>query len=399
MIRDIINDELIEIYFQPIVSIRTKKVYGFESLTRCTYKGEVIPPDRLFDLAKKENLSFELDVMTRNKAIKKFSEYYKKDNNLILFLNFESTLINNTGFIEKNSKFVQTIKELEIPFINFVLEIKEDEITNTKSLKKFSQFYKNLGFSIALDDFGTGSSTFDRVNLIKPNIIKIDKSLFNNIENNQVNKEIVKAISKMCHNIGIRVLAEGVEEQQTVLIAMKMGINIYQGYYFSKPQVQFDDIENSYIISKIVEIGNTFRTNTINTIKNKRKVIEEHNLLSKLLIDKITNINECSEIIKNELLLNKKIEAIYIIDEQSSKQIHDTFILGDLNVHFRPSKEGEEHYLKDYYYITLESKKGMFLSNKYISYATGSICKTFAKKFTKNNINYILCLDLVLEHK
>jgi len=85
-----------------------------------------------------------------------------------------------------------------------------------------------------------------------------------------------------------------------------------------------------------------------------------------------------------------------LIDERSSKQIHDTVMNESFNSRFKPTKEGEEHYLKEYYYITQESKKGIFLSQKYISFASGNICKTFAKKFEKNNQSYILCLDIAV---
>lgn len=397
MIKEIIKNELVEIYFQPIVSIRTKKVYAFEALTRCIYKDKVITPDKLFKLACEHNLSFELDEMTRKKAIRKFHKYYKNDNDLILFLNIESTLINDIDFIKNDNSFVNVIEELEIPFVNFVLEIKEDEVDNEISLKEFSTFYKNLGFAIALDDFGTGSSTFDRIDLIRPNIIKIDKSLFDNIDNNKVNKQIVKAIAKMCHNIGIRVLAEGVEEECSVLIALKSGINLFQGYYFSRPLDEMILMVEKEILEQVVNMGNNFRIKTINTIKNKRDIVQEYNLISLKLIQKIVDINLAMNIMKTEVIGNKKIEAIYLIDEESSKQIHDTAITGNLNIHFKPSKHNDEHYLKEYYYVTQESKNGIFLSQKYISYATGSTCKTFAKKFSKNNKNYILCIDIVLE--
>ena len=177
MIKEIIKDGLVEIHFQPIVSIRAKRLYAFEALTRCTYKDEVIPPYKLFNMAEEENLSLELDILTRDKAIENFYHYYLEDSDLILFLNFESSLINNFDK-EKNAYcFVETIDKYKIPYKNFMIEIKEDEISNTKALEEFCSYYKSLGFSIALDDFGTGNSTFDRINIIKPDLIKIDKSL------------------------------------------------------------------------------------------------------------------------------------------------------------------------------------------------------------------------------
>ncbi|MGA1932977.1 EAL domain-containing protein [Arcobacter sp. YIC-464] len=395
MIDKIIENRLIQIHFQPIVSIRTKSIFAFEALCRCSYNDQVIPPDLLFKLAKQNDLLLELDILARKKAIEKFLEYYKKNNDLILFLNFESSLLNDLESFEKINSFLEDIIDLKIPFRNFVLEIKEDEISNIEVLNKFCKMYKDLGFLIALDDFGTGSSTFHRINIIKPDIIKIDRSLFVDHEN-QINKEIVKAISKMSHNLGIRVLAEGVEDEETICSSLRASINLYQGYFFSKPKYEIDDVSISLIENKIGEIAKVFKQNNINSLNQKREAIDTYNKMAKDIIDKIDSIDNFYESIKNHASAYENIEAVYLIDAKNSKQIYDTVILKNINDRFKATKDGFEHYLKEYYYITLESKQGIFLSQKYISYATGSLCKTFAKRFTLSNENYILCIDIVL---
>ena len=396
MIKEIIKEELVEIHFQPIVSIRSKQLYAFEALTRCTYKGEVIPPYELFNLAIDANLNLELDVLTRNKSIEKFKEYYLKNNELVLFLNFESSLINNFHKEEKNYCFTEVIDKVEIPYKNFIIEIKEDEISNTKALEEFCSYYKELGFAIALDDFGTGNSTFDRINIIKPDLIKIDKSLFKNTKENHINKEIVKSIARMSHNLGIRVLAEGVEDEYAICLAMKSNINLFQGYYFCKPVFEIDTFLINKIITTIVEIGTIFKKITINSINKKRDLVNNYHLVSDQIIEQFRYINDAQEIMIKELNNNLDLEAMYLIDVDSSKQIHDT-VINNRNDRFTPSKNGDEHYLKEYYYITLESRQGIFLSNKYISYATGNICKTFARKFKLENESYIICLDIIIK--
>jgi len=399
MIKEILEKKLLKIYFQPIVSIRTKKIYAFEALTRCTYKEKNISPDSLFLLAREEGLIYELDTYTRVEAIKKFHNYYKRNKDLILFLNFESKLIDNGVFVKDKNEFLSLVNNLGIPPSNFLIEIKEDEISNTKLLIDFCQKYKNLGFSIALDDFGTGSSTFDRINLIKPDIIKIDKSLFVDIKKNHVNRGIVKAISSMCHNIGTRVLAEGVECELAIITSMKMGINLFQGYFFSKA-IKNCYGENIYdILKKVTEIGNSFKTKTINSIKKKRKLVLKYDLIVENIIKQINDISYSNKILKESFHIYKNIEAIYLIDSNTSKQINETIISKKIKRKFRASKCGDEHYLKEYFYITKESIDGKFLSEKYISYATSNICKTFSKKFLLNDKEYIICIDIVIEGK
>lgn len=397
MIKQIIESKSVEIYFQAIVSIRTKKVYAFEALTRCVYMGNFIPPNELFELAKKEDLIIELDELTRTLAIEKFKKYHLENNDLVLFLNFESTMINKYEENENRNSFVRKINSLEIPAKNFVLEIKEDEITNTKALKKFCSTYKEMGFSIALDDFGTGSSTFDRINLIRPDIIKIDKSLFTDVKTNQINKEIVKAIAKMSHNLGIRVLGEGVEDEHAICLGLKSTINLFQGYYFAKPASKISNQDIKEIVKKIITIGKDFKERNIAGINKKREVINKYTLIANKMLEQISCL-ECSyEILKNEFSKYENIEAIYLIDSLSSKQINDTIIKKNINDKFKATKSNDEHYLKEYYYITLESKQGIFLSQKYISYASGNICKTFAKRFVLGDKSCILCLDIVIE--
>lgn len=399
MIKQIIESKSVEIHFQPIVSIRTKKIYAFEALTRCTYMENFIPPNELFELAKKEDLIIELDELTRTMAIEKFKEYHLKNNDLVLFLNFESTMINKYEENNNRNSFVKKINSLKIPSKNFVLEVKEDEITNTKALKKFCSTYKEMGFSIALDDFGTGSSTFDRINLIRPDIIKIDRSLFTDIKTNQINKEIVKAISKMSHNLGIRVLGEGVEDEHAICLGLKSTINLFQGFYFAKPTSQISDDDINTIVKKIITIGKDFKARNIAGINKKREVISKYDLIANEMFNKINSLEDSHKILEDEFYKHQDIEAIYLIDSLSSKQINDTMVSKNINDKFKPTKCGDEHYLKEYYYITLESKQGIFLSPKYISYATGNICKTFAKRFSLGNKSCILCLDIVVEGK
>jgi EAL domain-containing protein (putative c-di-GMP-specific phosphodiesterase class I) len=396
MIKEIINKELIEIHFQPIVSIRSKKLYAFEALTRCTYKGEVIPPYELFKLAIDANLNLELDVLTRNKSIEKFKKYYLENNELILFLNFEPSLINDFNAEEQNYCFTEAIDKVEIPYKNFILEIKEDEISNTKALKEFCAYYKELGFAIALDDFGTGNSTFDRINVIKPDLIKIDKSLFQDTKNNHINREIIKSIARMGHNLGIRVLAEGVEDEDAICLALKSNVNLFQGYYFSRPVFELDTFLMDKLTVSMNEIGSLFKKMTLDSISKKRDLVNNYNLLSNQIIEQFVTIHDSEKILKTELLNHNDLEAFYLIDVNSAKQIHDT-VIDNKNERFIPSKAGDEHYLKEYFYITLESKQGIFLSPNYVSYATGNICKTFAKRFELENKSYIICIDLVIK--
>jgi len=395
LIQKILSNKVVEIHLQPIVSIRTKSIFAYESLTRCKFDGKNIPPQILFELADKAHLSSQLDEMTRQLSIEKFYHYYKNNNKELLFLNVEANTINN--FEKEELGFINLIKKLNIPFKNFILEIKEDEIENIEALEKFCKYFKGLGFGIALDDFGTGNSNFYRLNVISPDIIKIDKSLFTASSKRIINKEIVKSISKMSQTLGIKVLAEGVEDFNSISMAMKAGINLFQGYFFSKPKISFNHEEFLEIITLINKTGNEFKAKSLKNIKKKRETVWKFDQLAMAMIKGNKTIENIYMYLNRNFKNYDEIEAMYIIDALSSKQVNDTIIDESISGRYNITRDGDEHYLKEYFYITMESKKGIYLSNRYVSFASGNVCKTFAKKFDLNGVSYILCLDIILE--
>ena len=137
----------IDIHFQPIVSVKKKKIFGYEALLRGYKNDDYIAPNILFDEAKAAGLALELDRAVRIESIKKFKEYYDKNNHELLFLNFESSSINN-AFQSEQYYFEEILTSLNIPPKNIVLEVKEDEVECTQSLKNFTKHSSRLNFKL-----------------------------------------------------------------------------------------------------------------------------------------------------------------------------------------------------------------------------------------------------------
>jgi EAL domain-containing protein (putative c-di-GMP-specific phosphodiesterase class I) len=384
----------IDIYFQPIVSIKKKKIFGYEALLR-GYKNDIyIPPNILFEEAKVAGLALKLDKLARIKSIKKFKDYYDRDNKVLLFLNFESSSINNT-FKSDQYSFEEVLATLNIPAKNIVLEVKEDEIQSTQSLKDFSNYYKERGFNIAIDDFGTGDSQFDRLSIVKPDIVKIDKSLLKDIDTNDINAAILGAIANMCYKIGAIALSEGVENDSEVLKSLNFGIDLFQGYYFAYPSIGEADYKD--VVNKIQSIGYKHKDYLESTIRIKNDLQLEALNISEKIISIITKTQNIQSTKVLEILEEVQIvEALYFINSYDSTQIGETTLLTKQRGFYEPSVHGEDHSLKDYYYICKNSKDGKFISQKYISSASGNMCRTFSKRFSHNSKEIILCLDLYL---
>lgn len=390
MVSQLIHSGTINIHFQPIISIRCSRVIGVEALMRAyDENGEFYSPVFVFEQAKKENIAFEFDKLVRQKALEAFAPLYQANKELLLFLNFESYLLDSKIDFEA-FEFCMTAKKLGVPPSRIVLEIKENQINDTENLKHFSEYYKERGFLIALDDFGAGNANFDRIATVRPNIVKIDRSIVFNVHQNFINKEILKSIANMCFNIGALVLAEGVESEEEILRSLKLDIDLFQGFWFAKPQAKLHD--EKMLLEKIERIGYQHTNNMKASMQKKEDLIVNAKQYAGIIIDALLEDKKVN--IYTFLEHYKAIEAIYRIDARMGIQEDDTVININIQEFFRPAQAGESHALKEYFYITKESKRGNYLSQKYISRASGKMCRTFAQKFYLNGEEKIICLDL-----
>lgn len=390
MVSKLIEDNSICIYFQPIISIRSAKVIGVEALMRAhDENNEPLSPIFVFDQAKKENLSFELDKYVRIKALETFKPLLEANKEILLFLNFESHLLDSKISFH-DFAFSSLANDFGIPPSRIVIEIKEYQIEDSERLKQFCDFYKERGFLIALDDFGAGNANFDRISTVRPHIVKVDRSIVFNVHQNFIHKEILKSIANMCFNIGALVLAEGVEEEEEILRSLKLDIDLFQGFWFARPSGSRYD--KALLDDKITYIGAKHTQNVKASMQLKELLIESAKTYTHTIIEAIKtthNLNLFGFLKEFEI-----IEAIYFIDAHTGVQEGDTFISADTNDFFTPARNGDNHALKEYFYITKESKRGNYLSQKYISRASGRMCRTFAQKFVLNDKEKILCLDL-----
>jgi len=392
MINKLIQQKKLEIYFQPIVSIKDTKIFAFEALTRAfDDNGSIISPLFLFDQAIQEGSANILDSYVRILALEKFTKYHKKDKNILLFLNFESSFIESDQY----HTFIDDVKKFNINPSSIVLEIKEDEIQDNNAIKKFVNLYRKNEFIIAIDDFGTGYSGFDRLSLIKPDIVKIDKSIMYNIDKNFINSEILRAVSNMCHKIGALVLAEGVEKKEEILNAMSKDIDIFQGFYFSKPLPTIDLSSKNSLFTEIHNIGIGYKKEVSKRIHKKKKVVLKAEKLSHI-IETIYNKHKKNykKKIQELLIPHKALEAIYMIEFNTGLQKDNTIINIEQNTLFNPTKEYHDHSLKEYYFVAKNSSQSNYLSGKYISKASGNMCRTYSSIVKIHNKKYILCLDI-----
>jgi len=226
------NDEFFVVY-QPQVDAKTKDIIGAEALVRWEHpKLKNIPPLDFIPAAEDNNLILEIGKLVLEESIKNAKEIHKKgwsdfeiSVNISAIQLLQSDLLDTVGSLLKKYDFDPNYLNLELTESVFMENLK----LTTKILEEF----KAMGIKISIDDFGTGYSSLSYVSKLPIDVIKIDQSFIKEIDKKKT--PIIEAIISMAKALDLKVVAEGVEDEQQYNYLNSKNCDIIQGYYFSKP--------------------------------------------------------------------------------------------------------------------------------------------------------------------
>jgi len=398
-IYNIIDQEKIMIEFQPIVSLKLKKIVGVEALSRGIHPetGAIIPPVKLFADAHKNGMTVQLDRLCRKHAMREFAKF-KSAKDMVLFLNFDPAVLDIATPNDKSWTKIFA-DEAGLDYNNIAVEITESQIENNYKLEQITEKYSNLGMFVVLDDFGALHSNLNRLVISRPDIIKIDRQLIHNVSESYYQQSIIKSIIDLARKIGSLTLAEGVENKEDVLKCHELGADLFQGFYFARPQ-SIERLESLNIKPVMDMIAFDIKDYMSSNIDNKKKQHATFEGVFNSILSYITNCQECCfhNKISDAIKMYDGIECIYVLDEHGI-QMGDTICgfnidFADNNL-FHPSKAKTDHSLKEYFYYISSLNLTTYYTDPYISLATGILCRTMAKKFICSGKQYVLCIDFI----
>ena len=236
-LRSALQNEGLELFFQPVVSSANATVTGAEALLRWKLaNGDWVSPEKIVLIAEELGLMVELGYWILNTAIKYASNIVKKTNKPFkIAVNLAPVQLKEIDFANKVEAILKTH--------HFAPEYLLLEITETKLIEDMHicinnlQKARELNIGIAIDDFGTGHSSLEYLTQLPVTTLKIDRYFVNKIENNDGNLPIIKAIIGLAHSLDLNVIAEGVENS-TQLAFIRDHLHAdeeIQGYLFSRP--------------------------------------------------------------------------------------------------------------------------------------------------------------------
>ena len=215
--------------FQPIVDMTSHRVWGYEALVRGV-NGE----SALSILSQvTDEIRYRFDQASRVMAIETAGALYE-GRDLRLSINLmPNAVYEPSACIQKS---LAAAKRAHFPHRNLMFEFTENEkMTDPAHVQKIVDAYRKFGFWTALDDFGAGYAGLGLLARWQPDLIKIDMELLRDIHLSRAKQAIIAGVVGIAHALDIQVLAEGVENEQELVVLRAAGISLFQGYYFAKP--------------------------------------------------------------------------------------------------------------------------------------------------------------------
>jgi diguanylate cyclase (GGDEF)-like protein len=284
--------------YQPIISISSAAVLGWEALIRGPENSYFRYPGNIFSFAEAEGLLFPLEKICRESAFNNLGGIGLGQK---IFVNVHPNTINDPTFTEGET--MRIIQNLHIQPENVVFEITErHHIKDFMSLNRTLTHYRDQGFLVAVDDVGCGFSNLQSIAEIRPDYIKIDMSLVRGIHKDGVKTALMETFVTFAAKIGCEIIAEGIEEEDELALLAHVGVHYGQGYFFGRPvspkQIIHDDaylktrhfankgrqhiLKRAFPIGDIIDGAVSINEQTL--VKDVKALFEENTALSGIVI-------------------------------------------------------------------------------------------------------------------
>ncbi len=238
------------VYYQPKVSLKDNSLCGCEALVRWVRDGLIVPPMDFIPALEREGTICDLDMYVFEKVCKDIRRWLDHGMKPVrVSVNFSKLHFKDERFAEH---ILDIIHRQGIPATYIEIELTEASgFESFDNFVEFSKIMRDNGIEVSIDDFGTGYSSLNVLKKLDVDIIKLDKSFIDTIRNEDVQDEVfIRNIVNMINELGMRVVAEGVETDTQVEFLKKIDCAAVQGYYYDRPMPR-DRFEDRLIEKRV----------------------------------------------------------------------------------------------------------------------------------------------------
>ena len=231
-LREALDRDGIDVAYQPIIDARTGKVASFEALARWTENGRSIPPSDFIPLAEETGLIMKLGTFVLHRACQEAMRLTRAGYaDLAMCVNISTVQFRQLNFADTVRR---ALAETGLEPHRLHLEITESAYLSVDTGLRNIAALEELGIALSIDDFGTGYSSLGYLKRLPVDSLKIDRSFVIDILTDTADQAIVRAIIAVAQNLGLAVVAEGVETEEQATFLQLLGCTQLQGFYFAR---------------------------------------------------------------------------------------------------------------------------------------------------------------------
>ena len=269
-LNEIIAQRLLTVLFQPVADLSNGAIFGYEGLIRGPSDSCLHSPSYLFNMAARHGLQHAMEYCCRRTVLEKFSEL-ELPGKLFLKVNPQSTGRNESV----SGETLSYLNEMRLSPERVIIELTESLPSYDYSLlQEVVAHYREMGFGIAMDGFAEGLSSLQLCTKMRPDLVKIDMHLIQDISNNPVKRHFVMQIQEAAKQSGCSLIAEGIETQRDLLLLRDMGIAFGQGYHLARPNAH-PARALSAEVSRVLIRSAQLCTSTVSRLVNADKLLRK----------------------------------------------------------------------------------------------------------------------------
>jgi len=396
-IESVLASESISVFFQPVVSVRSKNILGFEAFSRSVSdEGARLDAHDLFGQAWDAETRLRLCRLCRRKALEAFRPIFERHPGMLLFLNTDGGAFSAStkpGHLDAMSQ------ALNIPGKRIVIEL-ERPCLNSPDVARFVSYYRARGFGLSIDIAGAMDLPAEELFALKPDFIKFDRPMFTDVGGQEYKRDMVQSFCRLGERLGSIVIAKNVETEDEALRLLEWGVDHQQGYYYTKDK---DSAERDPIRSfqlKVAELNRRYRESAQSSVAAKRKRYDDFHKVLKKVAYKLADSpeHEFSAVCERFANSEESLACAYVLSDDGVQLTPNAFkrsLVSDAILAGQERGRGTDHSIRE---DVLHLKSGF---DKYVlpvqisPYAKVAVSTISARLYNSEGAPYILCLEFL----
>jgi len=241
-LRLVIENGLVSTVYQPVVDIRAARIIGYEALSRVV-GGHFENVDSLFRAAQQSDAVWKLERLCRERAL---AGAVALPTDMLLFLNVEPESIDDPQFRSEHT--LRLLERAGLAPERVVLEVTEHSAVHDFSVfRQTLSYFRSRGFKLGIDDMGSAYAGLQAVAEMQPDFLKVDISLVRDLNRNLLKRELIATMQRFSGQVGIQLIAEGIEKREELETLLEIGVTMGQGFLFAKPAAPLPSADLSLI--------------------------------------------------------------------------------------------------------------------------------------------------------